>query len=138
MKRFAALALVLLSAACSDFTGADTTDQVGVYNISSINGVALPFTLTDDTAAVTQEVIEGSVTLNADRTFTDHTTFRSTQGGTESTSELLVQGRYLRSRNSVSFQGFDGSSYFGQLDGSTLTIMRGGANGASLEVAYTR
>jgi hypothetical protein len=134
MKRFAPLALILLFAACSEFTGADTTDQVGTYSISSINGTALPFTLTDDTASVTQEVVEGSVTLNADRTFLDHTTFRNTAGGTESTSELVVQGRYLRSGGSVTFQGNDGSYYVGQLDGTTLTIFRG----SNLEVAYTR
>jgi hypothetical protein len=138
MKRFATLALVLLFAACSDFTGADTTDHIGVYNISSVNGVALPFTLTDDTATVTQEVIEGSVTLNADRTFTDHTTFRITTDGVETTSQQLVQGQYLRSKNSVTFEGFDNNNsylnYFGQLDGTTLTIFRG----SNLEVAYTR
>lgn len=134
MKRFAPLALVLLFAACSEFTGADTTDQVGTYNIASINGAALPFTLTDDTASIRQEVTEGSVTLNADRTFIDHTTFRSTEDGTESTSELVVQGRYLRSKNNVSFQATDGSYYAGQLDGTTLTIFRG----SNLEVAYTR
>lgn len=134
MKRFAPLALILLFAACSQFTGADTTDQVGTYNISSINGTALPFTLTADTASVTQEVVEGSVTLNADRTFLDHTTFRNTSGGTASNSEFVVQGRYLRSGNNVTFQGNDGSYYVGQLDGTTLTIFRG----SNLEVAYTR
>jgi hypothetical protein len=137
MKRFATLALVLLFAACSEFTGADTTDHVGVYSISSVNGAALPFTLSDD-GTETVEVLQGTVTLNADRTFTDNTQFRVTTDGVESTPQQQVQGQYLRSKSSVTFEGYDGSFYTGQLDGSTLTIMRVTASGANLEVTYTR
>lgn len=137
MKRFAPLALVLLFAACSEFTGADTTDHVGTYNISSVNGTALPFTLSDDGSELV-EVVQGTVTLNADRTFTDNTLFRVTTDGEAVTSQQLVQGQYLRSKSTVTFEGNDGSFYTGQLDGPTLTIFRGTSSGANLEVAYTR
>src|SRR5690348_3696194 len=106
MKRFALLALVLLFAACSEFTGAETTDQIGVYNISSVNGAALPFTLAE--GDTTFEVTGGTVTLNADRSFTDHTTFRSTVGDSIATSEQLIQGQYLRTKNTITFEGNDG------------------------------
>jgi hypothetical protein len=136
MKRIATLALVLIFAACSEFTGADTTDHIGVYNISSVNGTALPFTLAG--GDTTFEVTAGTVTLNADRTFSDQTFFRTTADGEETTSNQLIQGQYLRSKNTITFEGFDGSHYTGRLSGSTLTIIVGTSGGASLEVTYTR
>lgn len=132
MKALATLALCVLSAACTDFTGTDVGDSVGVYSMASVNGRTLPFTLTaNGTGSV--EVTEGSVTLNSDRSFVDHTAFRVTTDSVSTMESQIIEGRFTRSGNTVSLSGYDGSAYLGRLNGGTLTIIRG-----SFEVAYNR
>ena len=133
MRYFATLAVVLLLTACNEFTGAKSNDHVGSYSMSSVNGNVLPFTLTDATADTMVTVLSGTIMLNGDRTFTDQARFRLVAGGDTTVDEQVIEGRYVRSGESVSLSGFDGSSYGARLDGSNLIIFHG-----PLEVSYMR
>ena len=133
MKSFAALALVLLLSACNEFTAAKNNDHIGSYSMSSVNGIGLPFTLSDETADTAVAVVNGTVTLNGDRTFTDRSQFQLVVDGDTTVEEQVIDGRYVRSGESVSLSGYDGSSYGAILDGTNLVVIHG-----PLQVSYTR
>ena len=124
MKILATLALILVLGACTDSTGSNSTDHVGVYTMTTINGDALPATLSSN-GADSVEVTAGTVTLNADRTFSETVSYRITKAGAETTEQELVVGLYSRSRNHFNLNGSDGSLLAADLDGTALTMLRG-------------
>ncbi|MEK6689527.1 MAG: hypothetical protein AABZ01_13845 [Gemmatimonadota bacterium] len=85
-------------------------DPTGVYTLRTINGQALPF-LYSQIGADKVEFLDGTVTLNADRTFIDATTFRVTEQGVVTTEVDVADGTWSLSGATVRFLLADGSSY---------------------------
>ena len=85
-------------------------DPTGVYTLRTINGQALPF-LYSQIGADMVEFMDGTVTLNADRTFIDATTFRVTEQGVVTTEVDQADGTWSLSGGTVRFLLADGSSY---------------------------
>ena len=85
-------------------------DPTGVYTLRTINGQALPF-LYSQIGADKVEFMDGTVTLNADRTFIDATTFRVTEQGVVTTEVDRADGTWSLSGATVRFLLADGSSY---------------------------
>ncbi len=96
-------------------------DPTGVYPLRTINGQPLPFLYSqigDDKV----EFMDGTVTLNADKTFIDATTFRVTEQGVVTTEVDLGDGTWSLSGATVRFLLADGSSYSMTWNGTdTLT-----------------
>lgn len=108
-------------------TGPDTS-HVGTYTLSTLNGTNLPFVLVQ-VGNDKLEITQGSMTLNADNTFSDRATLRETVGGAVSTEQSTSTGTYSRNNNALSFTYSDGSVIAGSLSGGQLTIAQDGVVG---------
>ncbi len=89
--------MVVLAAACGDDDGPTATiDSVaGTYTLRTVNGASVPAVA--ETTPVRLEILSGSVTLNADRSFTNLLQIRTTDAGTVSTREVRLAGTYTLS-----------------------------------------
>lgn len=121
-KLIAVLALLLLplSACGGDSTGPDNS-FAGSYELRSIGGSPLPFTVIQ-VGADRLEVVSGTLTINEDGTFSDRATFRITESGNVTTEQEAVAGTYTRNNNAFTFSDTDGDVYSGSLQGNTMTV----------------
>lgn len=91
----------------------------GTYTLQTINSSPLPFTvyaIGDDKL----EVLDGSVTLNMDNTFSDRITLRYTEGDTSRVETELTSGKYARDGSALVFHFKQGGSYTGSVEGRML------------------
>ena len=114
------------SAFAQEFTPNETTNQspeaVGQYFLASANSQELP-AVVSESGSGRQEVIRGSVLLEADGTYMWRTLYRYTEGGSVSDSESSGRGSYTQQGTSIIFSVEVGDDRFeGTLDGNTLTI----------------
>ena len=123
MRQIAILSLLLLVpllSGCSDSTGPGGSSATGTYNLRTVNGNNLPVVVLQ-VGSDRVEVTQGSITLNADNTFTDRTTFRVTESGTSTTDTEVIAGTYTRNNNAIQFSTDEGDTYSASLSGNTLT-----------------
>lgn len=135
-----ALALVSLSA-CAGDTAEPESSRLGRYRMRTINGKPLPGIVLE-TATARLEFLNGSVRLNADKTFTDSTELVSTpmyQGAPLPGGEVVHRidvawGLYRISADTVYFDSLRGEHYYmvfqvagplvQELAGSTLVYIK--------------
>jgi hypothetical protein len=98
-------------AACSDSTGPDTDDLVGLYDLITIDGASLPV-IVDQIGEDIAEITMGTVTLDEDGTFGDATEIRITEGGVVTTEVQSTQGTWTVSGSTVTFIPNDGSGNY--------------------------
>ena len=98
-------------AACSDSTGPDTDDLVGLYDLITIDGASLPV-IVDQIGEDIAEITMGTVTLDEDGTFGDATEIRITEGGVVTTEVQSTQGTWTVSGSTVTFVPNDGSGNY--------------------------
>ncbi len=128
MRRLASVVLtgVLLTACGEDaFSPANVS---GTYNLETINGSPLPFSMTD-VSGITTTTTAGSVSLNANGTYSKSSTFSSTTGSdtTTTTATVTVSGTFeLVAPSSIQLTSRFGATIFGTLDGDGLTLIEGG------------
>src|SRR5947209_6617228 len=109
MRRYLAIAMVAALAACNADSTAPTGTIVGTYSLRSINGLALPYTFANGTT-----LMSDMLTLNADGTFTDYSTYGNGQTATE-------VGYYSNVNGSLQFTDNTGFSFQGSVSGNVLT-----------------
>ena len=107
--------------ACSDATGADR-DLVGNWRLQTVDGLQLPFTLTQsevDRLELTGE----EMTLLASGRFTMVTTFRVTDGNNVFAESIPDAGTYAVDGSTVTFTfDSDGSTASATVDGNAMTL----------------
>jgi hypothetical protein len=128
MRRIALLAAVLALAACNSDSTSPNGSVTGTYSLRTINGNSLPFTFSDGSVLVSDQL-----TLNANGTYIDVATFSNASNATE-------QGLWSINNNLISFQDqTDNISYQGSLSGSVLTESFPGTRGSgSITEVYQR
>lgn len=110
MRRIALLAAVVALAACNNDSTSPNGSAQGSYSLHTVNGNPLPFTFSDGSVLVSDQL-----TLNANGTYVDVATFSNAGTATE-------QGLWSINNNLISFQDqTDNFSYQGSLSGSVLT-----------------
>ena len=110
MRRIALLAALVALAACNNDSTAPNGSAQGSYSLHTVNGNPLPFTFSDGSVLVSDQL-----TLNANGTYVDVATFSNAGTATE-------QGLWSINNNLISFQDqTDNFSYQGSLSGSVLT-----------------
>lgn len=119
-RSLTALIALVLCAACSDATGPELS-PVGVYHLRTINGAPLPYTIAQlGTDRV--EVASGVITLNADGTFSERTSFRITEAGGSWMEEQGTSGTYTTNGSVVQLSPTGSARYSVALsDNRTLT-----------------
>jgi len=119
------VATVLLSACGSDSsTNPTPTSIAGTWNLSTVNGAALPYVLQAANPKV--EIISDQIVISANGTFTQSTQARITQGTTVSTSTLPDNGTYSLTGTAATFVFSDGSAGTATVSNNTLTIAESG------------
>ena len=90
----AAVAASVLAAACGGDDGPTgrATAVTGTYTLRTANGAPLPALLEDTPARL--EVLSGSLTLDADHTFTNQQRIRTTENGVATIRDVRLAGTY--------------------------------------------
>jgi len=110
MRRIALLAALVALAACNNDSTSPNGSAQGSYSLHTVNGNPLPFTFSDGSVLVSDQL-----TLNANGTYVDVATFSNAGSATE-------QGLWSINNNLISFQDqTDNFSYQGSLSVSVLT-----------------
>ena len=127
MRRLLPLVALAVAVACgSDSTTQPTIASVaGTWNLQSVNGSPLPFTLTQ-TGSDRLELLSGVVTANANGTYTEVAQFRTTVNGQSSTSTESDAGTFTLNGTAVSLTGTQTGNINGALSGNTLTLTEQG------------
>ncbi len=124
MQRLLALYLcaLLILTACSRPASGPGPDRgiTGTYHLQVIDEVNLPVTL-EQVSGGPVTIRSGSVTLNADNTFSARLAYTPARSGAMSTKTIALSGTYLRNVSQVLFELADGRANSGALDGNEIT-----------------
>ena len=121
-----------VQASAQDKTANPVPDAVGEYTLTRANSQPLP-AVVSESGAGRQEVIGGSVQLQADGTYVWSTRYRFAEGGRVRDSESSGRGRYSQQGTNIIFSVEVGDDRFeGTLEGDTLTIQ------ADVRMVYRR
>jgi hypothetical protein len=126
----AATLLLTLGLACGGDSTSPTASIAGTWNLSSINGSPLPFTI-QQVGTTKLEVVSDVAILTASNSssgsFTETTTSRLTQNGQVSTQTSANSGTYTLNGTAVVFvSNTAGTSNTGSWSGNTLTLAENG------------
>jgi hypothetical protein len=137
----AALALGAgLLAGCDSGATTFPADLAGTWQLSTVNGQPLPYTLPGTVSGATVSVLDGNVTLNNDGTFDEvlhyHLVTTDNPGGSNTTAE--TRGDVSGSAGQLSFRPRFESSFSGSVSGSTLTYAKQASSTVTLTLAFTR
>ncbi|MGH7709992.1 MAG: hypothetical protein ACREOG_01840 [Gemmatimonadaceae bacterium] len=117
-----------------DSTGPPGPDVVvGLYTLATVNGQALPVVV-DQLGNDKAEVTAGTVTLRADRTFTDITQVRLTIAGNVTNETETATGTWTRQTNTVQFNPTGFTAYSMTWDGANRLTQ----SVAELTLVYTK
>jgi heat shock protein HslJ len=121
-----AIATLLLAGCGSDSSTAPTQASVaGTWNLSTINGSPLPFTLQAANPKI--EYLNEQLIVSASGTFTQTANARFTINGAVTTQAIADAGTYVLNGTAVTFRfNSDGSSGTGTVSGNTLTVAEAG------------
>jgi len=103
---FAAVTFAALFPACSSKKGG-TTDpgldaMFGTYGLISINALAVPVTVSL-TSTKKVEIMSSTLIVNSSGSFTNATTYRTTENGVATTKTETCGGNYLVHQSTLSF-----------------------------------
>lgn len=126
-KVLLASALVILAACDSGVTGITTV--TGNWSLRTVNGSALPFTVSGSGANKT-EIIDDVYTLFEGFTFSETIHRRVTTNGQESTVTVTETGSYSLFATSVTITHNNGAVRRGLIEGNTMTIVEAGMTSA--------
>lgn len=115
-------AATVVLAACGGDAGTPPMQATlaGTWNLATVNGLPLPFTVQPANPKV--EILSDQLILTAGGTFSQSIQARETSGGLVTTQQIEDGGTYVASGKTASFLFNDGSSGTGTLDGNSLTV----------------
>lgn len=109
MRRIALFMAVLALAACNDATSPNGS-AVGTYSLRTINGSNLPYTFSDGSVLVSDQLV-----LNSNGTYTDQANFSNA-------GSIVENGFWSITNNLITFNDqTDGINYTASLSGTVLT-----------------
>ena len=121
------LAPVVLTGVLLTACGGDAFSPEGVsglYNLETVSGSPLPFSMTDDLTATMFTITAGSISLNANGTWGISTTGSATIEGTTTTLTTKRSGTFeLVAPSTIRFTFPDEETGSGTLDGDRITII---------------
>ena len=128
MRRIALFVAVIALAACNDATSPNGS-AAGTYSLRTINGSNLPYTISDGSVLVSDQLI-----LDSNGRYTDDANF-SGGGG------IHEEGSWSINNNLITFNDeTDGINYTASLSGSVLTetFNNGSTGGGSVTEVFER
>jgi hypothetical protein len=122
IARLLLLAVVPVFAACDDDGGPELNVE-GTYQLQTVNNQALPFVLDQEGTIYLEELLSAAITLNANGTFTDIATVRTTDNGVVTTESQPDGGIYTQNNSVVSLHYQGGGTINTTVNGNTMTIV---------------
>jgi ABC-type uncharacterized transport system ATPase subunit len=115
--------LFLLLAGCArDVSAPESATVPGVYHLTTVNGVALPY-LVQQNVASRVDVTESVLTLNADLTWSEVTAYRVSGGSGTSTDTQMTIGTWAAMNGAVALTSADGFTSSGAVSRTLLTLI---------------
>ena len=123
MRRVALFLAVIALAACNDATSPNGS-AVGTYTLRTVNGSNLPYTFSDGSVLISDQLV-----LDSDGSYIDQAHFSNR-------SDLFEQGFWSINNNLITFNDeTDQINYSASLSGTILTeTFNNGSNGSVTEV----
>lgn len=124
MRRIVLFMAVVALAACNDATSPNGS-AIGSYSLRTVNGSTLPYTFSDGSVLVSDQLV-----LNSDGSYMDQARFANR-------SDLIEQGFWSINNNLITFNDeTDGINYTASVSGTILTetFNNGGGGGSVTEV----
>ena len=118
--RWLPLILVAALAAC-DNGSTEPTGPEGRYNLVSINGMSLPFTLYDDGTYV-DVLVSAWVQVNSDGTCSESFTYQFTEPGGTTTETQTDTCTWTATGTAITISYPGGFTIAGALSGNTMTV----------------
>ena len=126
MRKLIGVLLLVAATACQggDSTGPEggSASLAGSYSLQTANGKAVPTIAIQDLNG-TFEVLSGKVVLNADATYMDILSYRTTASGSTDPQTLTdtLQGTYIQFGDNITLTSSGGSVYsMSWIDGNRL------------------
>ena len=120
VRLVAATSFVLVSG-CGTDTVTPPAAVEGEYALEMVNGIALPF-LKEESASQRVEVVSGSLSLRANRTYSGTIVEQWTTGGSVQSFPETSAGTYTLSGSQFTFtENGSGAVYYGTQSGDRLT-----------------
>jgi hypothetical protein len=124
MRRSILLLAVTLSSAIA-CSGSDTTRPMtpaveGSWNLNTVNGSALPYTLQATNPKI--EVLSDQISFATGGTFTETGNFRVTDAGLVSMQPVNKSGTWTVNGTALTFTFLSGSTGTGTVSGSSFTV----------------
>ena len=127
-KLLLAVASLLLACTYDSLTTPTQSLLTGKWDLTSVNGTALPYVLSQLGGKKT-EVVADTLTMNASATFTEVTSVRTTQNGQVTTQSVTDAVSYAFNSATVTFHfGSNGSVGSGTVTGKTMTVITSGVS----------
>lgn len=126
MRRLALLLAVVALAACNNDSTSPNGTVVGTYSLRTVNGSQLPYTFSDGSVLVSDQL-----TINSNGTYTDIASYSNVNSNPE-------QGYWSINNNLISFNDINsGANYTGSVSGSVLTETFA-VNGGTITEVYQK
>ena len=114
--------IALIGCGGSDSTGPAASAQ-GTWNLQTVNGAALPFTLNSNPSTGDKlEILDDQYVLNSDGTFTEAFTTRETTNGQITTTPETDNGTWTQQGSQVSVVFASGGGLAGTISNDKITI----------------
>ena len=123
----AALAFVAACGSRDDGPTEPNANVSGTYPLRTLNGSALPATLSLETGGRRVELLAEAITFNADRSYAHTATQRTTLGSNVTTENLAWSGTYTVSGNTITLSR--------NPDGARATLTHGSDGSLTLAAA---
>jgi hypothetical protein len=108
--------------ACGDSSGPDFSSAVGTWNLVTVNGSALPFTV-ELSQIYRLELLSDVFVASENGTYTESSTLRETESGTATTTTEQSNGTWTQTGNTVTVTESGGTeSATATISGNTITL----------------
>lgn len=94
----------------------------GTWNLTTVNGAALPFLLGGSGADLTVELVGDQIVAYGDKTWIGTTTYRQTESGTVSTITQVPSGTWSQSGANVTLSYAGGAVAYATIAGDVITF----------------
>ena len=112
--------------ACGDSSGPEFSSAVGTWNLVTVNGSALPFTV-DLSQNFRLEILGDVFVASENGTYTESTTLRETESGTATTTIEQSNGTWTQTKNTVTVTESGGTqTATGTVSANTVTLSQAG------------
>ena len=125
MRRLVLAISAVSMLACGDSSGPEFSSAVGTWNLVTVNGSALPFTL-EFSQAYRLEIVSDVFVASENGTYTESTTIRETDGATATTTTEQSNGTWTQTNGTVTVTESGGTeTSTATISGNTITLTVG-------------